>query len=406
MSLIRYSLIGMLAFSAYTLTACTPQPKPVAPRAAMQQPAPQRAQSASAMTQQGQMTNYGDPGLARFAAKLANSTAQKTHVVQLGDSHTAADYFTGALRNLMQQQYGDGGVGFISPIAVPGNRNAQVIFNKSPDWTLATSRKETDPAFTFGGLLATPARANSSAQFTLRDTAPVTNAQALYRSQQPDALTLNNQTITLADSGGAWRLSPPVTVTSPVRFTLAQPTSQLAGWLLTRPGGGVMVSASGINGAQITMPDRWQPAWIDSLRATAPDLLILSFGTNEAFNTNLDLEAYRADLRKQVHSLRQGLPGTVILLMSPGSSIIDQHAKTCATREPHLLPQIVEIQRQVARQERTLFWDWFTFMGKDCGWDRWSAKGLMRDKVHLTLEGYQVSAEAFWQQLSALLPEA
>src|SRR5271170_173613 len=42
----------------------------------------------------------------------ADPKAQLVRVIQFGDSHTAADVFTGALRTLFQQKFGDGGAGF------------------------------------------------------------------------------------------------------------------------------------------------------------------------------------------------------------------------------------------------------------------------------------------------------
>src|SRR5271168_1648889 len=42
----------------------------------------------------------------------ADPKAQLVRVIQFGDSHTAADVITGALRSLFQQKFGDGGAGF------------------------------------------------------------------------------------------------------------------------------------------------------------------------------------------------------------------------------------------------------------------------------------------------------
>ncbi len=42
----------------------------------------------------------------------ADPKASLVRVIQFGDSHTAADLFTGALRQLFQTKFGDGGAGF------------------------------------------------------------------------------------------------------------------------------------------------------------------------------------------------------------------------------------------------------------------------------------------------------
>lgn len=35
-------------------------------------------------------------------------------ILQIGDSHTSADFFSGEVRRLLQQRYGNGGVGYLT----------------------------------------------------------------------------------------------------------------------------------------------------------------------------------------------------------------------------------------------------------------------------------------------------
>ena len=61
----------------------------------------------------------------------ADPKAQLVRVIQFGDSHTAADVFTGALRTLFQGKFGDGGAGFsyagypFAGYRIHGTRRAQ-----------------------------------------------------------------------------------------------------------------------------------------------------------------------------------------------------------------------------------------------------------------------------------------
>ncbi len=50
-------------------------------------------------------------GLDRAKAKKG-----KVRILQFGASHTAADLWTGHFRKLMQNRFGDGGLGFIMPV--------------------------------------------------------------------------------------------------------------------------------------------------------------------------------------------------------------------------------------------------------------------------------------------------
>ncbi|TOL42578.1 hypothetical protein CGH97_26100, partial [Vibrio parahaemolyticus] len=71
----------------------------------------------------------------------------------------------------------------------------------------------------------------------------------------------------------------------------------IGGWLVRSQKPGVMLSALGINGATLSMVDKWQPQWSETLAQLSPDMVILAYGTNEAFNDTLDLAAYEQNLR-------------------------------------------------------------------------------------------------------------
>src|SRR5580704_16361567 len=57
-------------------------------------------------------------------------------ILQIGDSHTAADYFTGELRQKLQARYGDGGVGYLDA-GKPhlGVRSGAMKITASSGWT-------------------------------------------------------------------------------------------------------------------------------------------------------------------------------------------------------------------------------------------------------------------------------
>ncbi|WP_081979804.1 SGNH/GDSL hydrolase family protein [Dickeya chrysanthemi] len=353
-----------------------------------------------------QLIDYGDPGLQRLKRKLNHSDKEKIHILQLGDSHTASDFFSGQLRRHFKQQYGDGGVGFISPLAISGNRFDNVLFSNANGWDMVTSRKTTNAGFTLGGNIATPRRDNNDAELVVRDTDPAFLMQALYRNQANGKIQIQHQTIVLPCSQSRWVLSQPVTVQSPVRYSLAPSGgSQLAGWLLSSSHrGGVMLSALGINGARVSMLDKWRDNWLSTLQMLKPDMVVMAYGTNEAFDQQLDIQRYQQNYSEYVQAIRRVLPEAVILLVGPGSSISNKNGASCRQHQPVLLKPVIQAQREVAQSYHTLFWSWFDYMGGDCAIERWQQQGIARpDLIHLTQQGYQRSADALWRQFVALL---
>lgn len=350
----------------------------------------------------GQLLNYDEAGTARLAKKLRNSGAELTHIVVIGDSHTAADFLSGQIRTLLQSQFGNGGAGFISPLAVPGNRYSNVRLLKAKGFMAENSRRRQNSAFTLGGNIATPVSASNYVEISLTDGETASQVQALYRAQGSGVLNLQHKAVALADTQGEWRLSEPVRVPPTFSVSLSGNNVQLGGfWLISPERHGVIVSALGINGAQISMPDKWPADWAGVLRQLHPDLVVLAYGTNEAFNTDLSLDEYRQTLRRQIGKIAHASPDAAIMLIGPGSSIKNKSGSGCSQRQSSLLEPIIEVQKEVARSEHTLFWNWFDFMGGACSIEQWAARGLARpDLIHLSAGGYQQSANGFWRAFS------
>lgn len=356
-----------------------------------------------------QLYNYHDPHFARFANKLQQGR-QTVHIVQLGDSHTAADFFSGKLRERFQADYGNGGIGFIPPTNIAGQRIANVQYQSDKKaWTLLSSRKDSDPDFPLGGFISEPQTKWAKLQLSEN---PVTQQryqlQALYKA--PTAAQINvqsstNKVLSLSQTQGKWQFSTPTVMTFPVSITVSQNQPvKLGGWLISNQQPGVMLSSLGINGATINMMDRWGAQWTQTLGQLNPDMVILAYGTNEAFNDTFDLVAYRQQLTDKIRQIRQQAPNSAILLIGPSDSIKNKEAPDCRTQQPQWLSDIVRIQKEVAQQEKTLFWDWRDYMGGECSIKAWALYDLARpDGVHLSREGYESSANTLYSQLTTLM---
>ncbi|MFB2538757.1 MULTISPECIES: SGNH/GDSL hydrolase family protein [unclassified Acinetobacter] len=333
-------------------------------------------------------------------ASLRNAfNQQKVHIVQFGDSHTAGDYLTEQLRKRLQSDVGVGGIGFAYPAKVSGQRNARHDY-RSNGWTVNNSRFNRNGDYALGGITATADV----------DGASVTLTSQNYNNQYQDARILvqgdagqqlkikDNQgerQITLSRSG--WQTLPS-SMTLPVTVTANKGMSLGGFWLGANKGG--TVSAIGINGATQDYWQRWRSGLSQDIAASQADMVILAYGTNEAFQAQVDSQLIA--VQQAISQVRQALPNAAILVVNAPESL-QSTSGSCGTRSPSL--DTVQSQlRRLAQQNRTLYWSWQDAMGGACSMNNWVAKGLAaKDGVHFSRSGYEQLANDLYDNFKITL---
>lgn len=379
--------------------AGVPQTAPPAPTATPDALPPANGTSAS-------LQDFGDPNAATVLARLRAGPGTSFRFLQIGDSHTAGDFLTERLRLRLQQRLGDGGLGWATPMQIPGQRLARVKFTQT-GWQLISSRS-TGPGYDypFGGFIAQVSGPFASLTLTPRYQTARQSVTVLLRQGPLDAplsitdangvqLSIKSPSIDNQWHPVRFEAQLPITVTA----TLS-PQTAIGGWWmqnLDRPG--AIVSAVGINGSELEQWSRWRSGWMEDLAAANPDLIALAYGTNEAFRTTLDPEALRATLVTAIGHLRQRFPGSVILILGAPESLKSLAGGRCGTRAAGL-DVVQAVQQAVARQQHTLYWDWQQAMGGRCSMASWVARGLARrDGVHFSREGYEALADDLYSGL-------
>jgi lysophospholipase L1-like esterase len=189
---------------------------------------------------------------------------------------------------------------------------------------------------------------------------------------------------------------------------------------------GLTYNSVGYPGAQASLINKFNTKLLanDLLRIN-PQVVVLSFGTNEASNEGLDIAKYTEGYERIVNKIKTTLPEAQIVVIGPpdfseqsgggkkdkasgrvreanadGKSV----ASDCAWHTPARLGQVREAQREVAQRLGLVYWNWASIMPSECGAHRWftASPALMaKDHVHFTIEGYRKSAEQF---LNTLIP--
>lgn len=173
------------------------------------------------------------------------------------------------------------------------------------------------------------------------------------------------------------------------------------GDLLQETFGALSYADVGINGAfciTFTRSDR-----IEDIAALHPDLLILSFGTNESHSRRYNSLLHYRQMDDLVRSLREHLPEVPMMMTTPPGAY-ESFRQRRRHRTYSINPRTavaVQTIHKYADENGLAVWDLYTILGgarRACL--NWQEAGLMRpDHVHYMPDGYVLQGELFYQAL-------
>jgi lysophospholipase L1-like esterase len=419
-------------------------------RAAMQQPALRSLPGAGALAAlsaatAGSLRPVAAPQVSAYGELAPYLFAERRlTILQLGDSHTAADFFSGRVRARLQEAFGEGGDAFIVPGRPHvGVRSSLFTTDASSDWSYeALQRNDDRSRLHLSGFNAVARHAAATLTFKSRDGRPYDDAEISFLNQPNGGkaeVLLDGKPAGEVDlDGGANR-----EVTFEARPTKGEGFRELevrtvddapvavTGVEVGREGDGVSYLSIGYPGATVQLLQKLDTAnFADDIRRLSPDIVVLAFGTNEGFNDNLDVNAYISQYAEIVRRLQAIRPGLKIVMVGPADAArptgqchaegVGQKCKSAATVQtaafdpgdkcrlpiPPKLNLVREAQRKLAAKIGAAFWDWSSVQGGVCGAQVWAAANpplMAHDYVHMTLEGYKQSADRFADFLIPLI---
>ena len=365
-------------------------------------------------------------------------------ILQIGDSHTAADFFSGRVRERLQQAFGAGGEAFIVP-GKPhvGVRSALFSSDATDDWNYeALQRSDDHKRFHLSGFNALAHHASATLTMRSRNGRAYDHADVAFLAQpgggkaevlldgfsagEVDLDGGSGHTVTFEarpkNGQGFRELSVRAVDDAPITVT---------GVEVGREGDGVSYLSIGYPGATVQLLQKLDSSnVVEDFRLLAPDVVVLAFGTNEGFNDNLDVATYIAQYEQIVRRLQSLRPGLKIVMVGPSDAArpvgqchaegVGQHCTSSPTVQtasleggsncrfpvPPKLNQVREAQRKLAQRIGAAFWDWSSVQPGPCGAQVWAAANpplMARDYVHMTLDGYKQSADRFADFLIPLI---
>lgn len=350
-----------------------------------------------------------------------------------GDSHTAGDSMTSRLRTTLQAKFGDAGRGLVAA----GRPNARhyyqrdVRYGASGSWRASVGGKNGD-AEPFGVAGLRIYGQQKGAQLWVETCGDcvagqkVAQFEILYQAA-PDRGVLKYRVDDQAWKSISTRTAP-IEPPHPAREVIVVPEGphkltlehggggqlDLFGVVLERNHPGVIVDALGVVGRRLGSLRSWDWSIIgDQLATRDPRLVVLQYGTNEADDPDLDLEAMARYFDETILRIRAAAPTASILILGPPDMGVREAGRACDRmkkqapdapvvpecewRTPSVLGEIIAVEHAAAARNKVAFFDTLSAMGGPDRMHRWvteEPRTAFKDHVHFTDVGYQLWADS------------
>nr|WP_320059931.1 SGNH/GDSL hydrolase family protein [uncultured Bacteroides sp.] len=165
--------------------------------------------------------------------------------------------------------------------------------------------------------------------------------------------------------------------------------------------GTVLYTDMGVNGA--TCLTFTHPARITDISSLKPDLLILSFGTNESHGRGYNANVHYHQMDELVKLLRASLPDVPMLMTTPPGSYESFRARR-RRRTYAVNPRTAIAAETICRygkDHNLAVWDMYRVVGgRTRACKNWTSARLMRpDHVHYLAEGYTLQGELLYEAI-------
>lgn len=334
-------------------------------------------------------------------------------IVQIGDSHVQGDMAAAATRVFLAQllKLPTPPRGYTFPFAIASSNEPHDIRSSAEGtWLPAmSSRSRTPQPY---GLAAAALDAYSPADSIHIAFAPIndaanrpTSVSVLFdplpqiptprlNGAMPDTLSQQKGVATFALPDGTESLSLTLKVDGEVENPF-----RFLGFVMDDATAPFMFHAAGLNGADVNTHIR-NTILPFELQLFNPQIIVVSLGTNDAYNLRFSPVQFRDNLALLVGGIQRACPGALIILATPNDHLL-------STGEVNPRVQLAaEVIRNFAIDSGLALWDFHRIMGGPGSIRSWNAHGLTaRDCLHFSPLGYALQGRLLATALYRLLKD-
>lgn len=335
-------------------------------------------------------------------------------IMHIGDSHVQGDYFSGEIRMQLQYQFGNAGRGILFPYALAKSFGPKgVSVKQSGFWTgLKTMSGSLVEPIGVAGYCATTNSPYSKIQVSLTEKFREENSLGIFSLPEFQKIKIwhstDNQSYKVQlDSD--WKLIDSFSHSDGWGYSiyLAENVLQSFNLSLSKTSGiqnhfafygfeilplhqkGIAYHHLGVVGAQFTHLIYKAPHTVEQIGKIKPDILIFSFGTNEAYNGKLDTAVYTPAIMNFIDEITRVSPKTAIVFTTAPDTRSNN-------RIPPLQIKVNNQLRKIVAEKNLTLYDLNEAMG---GWGSLYAwyqnKLTISDKLHFNKVGYALQGQLF-----------
>ena len=339
-------------------------------------------------------------------SSLCKNQKETISILHLGDSHLQAGFYSNEIRQNFQNYFTTdtlANLGMVFPYsAAKTNNPPDYKTNYAGTWETCKATTKTKNCHTgLTGISVFTKDTSASITISLRDYYPLKNHAFNYAKllcSYPDSLYSVKITPkgTIHSDSSSYEIEfDQLTDFIHIQVKKNQPedsthTFKLDGIILQNSPHSITYHEIGVNGAKAS--SYLQSKFFSrQLKSIKPDWVIISLGTNEAYNENFNTSTFNHHLTTLIQTIQAHTDSSWILLNTPGDAML---------RRKHRNPNNKKARQtiiEVAKQTQSAYWDFFHVMGASESIDAWHIHNLTAtDKLHLNKKGYLLKGNLFF----------
>jgi lysophospholipase L1-like esterase len=332
-------------------------------------------------------------------AQIKSKENKVVSVVHIGDSHIQANYLTGKVRTLFQNNFGNAGRGVVFPYKIAGSYGPNdVQFSYDGDWEYCSIKKDFE---------------SNQIGLVGYSVSPLPNAELSIKVLEEGGATFKK--ITIFDDFGTllpvidsnsitWERNSNYTfiqsekLLSQIKFRSTHSSNihpDIHGIILKNDSSGILYHSTGVNGAtasQYLRSSNFQ-THITDLDAT---LTIISFGTNDSYTypSRFCSSCVKEDFKQIIQRIKNQDSSMSILITTPSDHFFKRRYSN------KNIEKLCKVLYEIADEEDVALWDLYKIMGGKNSILEWQKKSLARrDLIHFTKEGYEMQGKLLYEAL-------